>query len=221
MRLYSHQVRGHLRVSKLMRTAPAAPLIVAVIDYVYGFSSPPLVFAALMDETGHVATAALLIVALTKRPSREFTLAALASSVLIDIDHVPMQFGWDVLTRGTPRPYTHSILSVLIAGCMGLVFKRDAGRRARGISFGITAHLIRDVATGGGVSLFWPVTNQNVHVSYAPYVVLLCLLSGVILVRKMGKCLRAPVNLERGRDIDHVSHSSWAHRLRLVPWRKG
>jgi len=223
MRLVFRLETARRQVSPFVQMAVIAPLVVVAIDCIYGIFSPRLAVAALMDEAAHITTAGLLIVALTNCPSLEFSLAALASSILIDIDHVPMQLGWDVLTRGTPRPYTHSVLSVIIAGILGLTLKLDAGRIARGVSFGVAAHLLRDVATGGGVSLFWPVTNRNVHVSYSSYIVLLCLLSVIIVVRNTGKMsanARELLNDDHGRDIERTSHDSWSKRLRLALWRK-
>lgn len=181
--VHSPQIRPRTVLAALWRCPRLLPLAIVLVDYVGWQVSPPLIFAAVLDESAHVATTRLLLLALCRRPSQRFVVAALASSILIDIDHIPMQFGWDLLTRGVPRPYSHSLLPVLVAGCCGLALKDDWARIAKGISFGIVAHLTRDLATGGGVALLWPLTARTMLISYQPYVLLLVVCSGIVALR--------------------------------------
>src|SRR5208282_1230463 len=69
---------------------------------------------ALLDEAAHVATTALALDA-TSATQRPFRLAALVSTVLIDVDHVPDKvFGVTLLTRHAPRPFTHSLSTIAV-----------------------------------------------------------------------------------------------------------
>ena len=49
---------------------------------------------------------------------------ALISSVAIDLDHIPgrLSVGW--LTAGTPRPYTHSLLTIAVVLVSAWVLRR-------------------------------------------------------------------------------------------------
>ncbi len=130
------------------------------------------------DESAHLATAGILLSAWaanrTRTPSGEFVAAALGSAVLLDLDHVPRDlFGSTVLTRGTHRPYGHSLLTVLAAAAGSRLLRTARGRSiASGIAAGTALHLVRDLATGG-VPLLWPLTRRTVKVPYPGYVALL------------------------------------------------
>ena len=58
--------------------------------------------------------------------------------------------GWQGLTGGLPRPYTHSLATPLVLVAAGQL----AGGRTRpiafGAAFGVAAHLVRDLCTGTG-----------------------------------------------------------------------
>jgi inner membrane protein len=128
---------------------------------------------ATIDEPAHLATCLVGLLALSAvlvpRPSTEFLAAALAASVAIDVDHIPGYLGWDGFTGTLPRPYSHSLLVVAVL----LVVGRAATGRGRqillGTAFGVGAHLLRDLATGPGVPLLWPVHNAAVVMPYAVY----------------------------------------------------
>ena len=66
----------------------------------------------IVDWIGHLATGVVLIALL--RPPRRMAAAILVFSVVIDVDHLPLELGSDILTAGTPRPYTHSLLTLLV-----------------------------------------------------------------------------------------------------------
>ncbi|MGB7588905.1 MAG: metal-dependent hydrolase [Solirubrobacterales bacterium] len=129
---------------------------------VYGF----------LDEPAHLATCAialLVMVALTgSRLSSRFVLAALIASVAIDVDHIPAYLGWQGLTGALPRPYPHSLLVVAILFGLGWASKnRDTRQISLGLAFGVSAHLLRDLATGPGVPLAWPLSNDVFTMPYA------------------------------------------------------
>ena len=154
---------------RLVRVGGAGIVLIFAVDAVFGRYSPPLVVAALLDEPAHAATALLVLGAIRARPPAPFLLGALLGSVLIDVDHVPIYLGWDALTASDgSRPYTHSLLAVLAAVLAGRRTDGAVSRVIRGAAFGIAAHLLRDMATGG-VPLLWPVSAQSVRLPYQLY----------------------------------------------------
>jgi membrane-bound metal-dependent hydrolase YbcI (DUF457 family) len=108
----------------------------------------------------------ILVLALVADVSRVFAVGALVGGVLIDLDHAPQYLGTEFLTRGTPRPYTHSLLML---AAVGFVAWRASGRLAvfmSGAALGLASHLIRDMAEpgqNGGVALLWPVSDWGGH----------------------------------------------------------
>lgn len=154
--------------------------VVLVVDSAVRSTNPRRVILGLLDEPAHLATAALLLgagAALRGWPlSRALLLSALAMSVLIDIDHVPMElFGSDVLTAGTRRPYSHSLTTPLVLAAVAALLPRGRARLVlTGAALGVLLHLWRDLATGG-VSLFWPLWTLNIATPYWLYAVSLAL----------------------------------------------
>jgi membrane-bound metal-dependent hydrolase YbcI (DUF457 family) len=142
---------------------------------------------ALADEPAHLATALLFLVALatllrSHRPSVGFLAAAVVASVAIDLDHVPGLLGWHGLSAGTPRPYTHSLATSVALIAVGVL----AGGRARpiafGAGFGVCAHLFRDLCTGPGLALAWPLSDVAVRPPYMVFVAGLVLTAAAIFV---------------------------------------
>ncbi len=132
-----------------------------------------------LDETAHLLTTLLVLWALCPAPGRRFMVPALVASVAIDVDHVPGELGGDWLTAGTPRPYTHSLLTVAVVLAAAL-----ACRRQRivllGVAFGLALHLWRDTSEpGNGVSLFWPFSYRAVRLSHAGYLLVMGLVVAV------------------------------------------
>lgn len=128
----------------------------------------------LVDEPAHLATCIVALLAITMLtgtlPSARFAAAALVASVAIDLDHLPGYLGSHFMAGSLPRPYTHSLLTVAILLALGVALKqRDRRQVALGVAFGVSAHLLRDLATGPGVSLFWPFSSTAVSIPYAVY----------------------------------------------------
>ncbi|HEU5422195.1 MAG TPA: metal-dependent hydrolase [Nitrolancea sp.] len=142
----------------------------------------PLPLLALLDESAHLATTALLVP--RRAPlGRWEALGAAAGSVLVDLDHLPHYFRTSQ-PRPPGRPAPHSALSVAtllgLAWALALSERRRPRRLALGAAFGLTCHLARDAATGG-VPLGWPAGTGNVTISRPGYIVLL--LRGALGVR--------------------------------------
>jgi inner membrane protein len=142
----------------------------------------PLILLGPFDEIGHLATAWVLLVALLPDRCRPLMPWALLGAVVIDVDHIPL-YVWDVGTADPEgRPITHSLTVVLVL----LAFSRLPGRLRTplsGLALGVLLHLVRDVVTGPGVPLFWPVTGTSVLASYSLYVWLLCLATAWAVLR--------------------------------------
>src|SRR5262249_57491100 len=82
-------------------------------DPVAHLQQRPFLWRALMAEPCHLATAMIVLGALARwlgrPPSSRFVWAMLSASVLIDLDHLPLELGSSVLTAGTPRPHTPAL----------------------------------------------------------------------------------------------------------------
>jgi inner membrane protein len=162
---------------------------IALADLLVHQQQLPFLPRALMDEPCHLATAMIVLGALTRwrgrPPGRHFVWAMLGASVLIDLDHLPLAFGSSVLTAGTPRPYTHAlwVVAVLAAAAVltsprtsgtGGRSRRPGGRAAlvstvaAGAAWGVAAHFLRDVATAP-IALWWPASGAGVQVPQVWY----------------------------------------------------
>jgi hypothetical protein len=151
---------------------------------------------AVFDEPAHIATGLLLLgmlpLALRIRYGLDGLLGVLLGSVLIDIDHLPQEFGHEFLTRGTDRPYPHSLLTLFIVLIIAALLSGAWRRIGWGFAFGLTAHFLRDLATNR-VPLGWPVTNHGFHLSYDYYAAIMLLAFALVLWQNWRmKCRVAP-----------------------------
>jgi len=143
----------------------AVAVILALHPVLGGIEASPLIVGPL-DWAAHLATA-LLLLANLRRPLPLATVsAALLAVVALDVDHLPGYLGADFLTTGTPRPYPHSALTVIVALAAAAALRGTGRRIALGIAVGVVAHLLRDVASGGGVALLWPLSADGVRISF-------------------------------------------------------
>lgn len=144
--------------------------LVAGLDLLWSLSvgSNGSLAYGLVDEPAHLATCAVMLLALAalrgRPPSGRFVTAALLASMAIDVDHIPGYLGSHALAGSLPRPYTHSVLLVVLSLAVGLVWRsRDVRQVSLGIAFGISTHLLRDLATGPGVPLLWPASSEVIR----------------------------------------------------------
>jgi inner membrane protein len=159
-------------------------------DELTGWHGMNFAMRGLLDEPAHVATALVILGALVrvrrKLPDQRFGWTMLACSVLIDLDHLPDEFGSEVLTNGTPRPYTHALWTVIVlalawAAARFIVIRSGRPRPAAvelilaGAASGVAAHFVRDIATAP-MSFWWPITDMAVEVPYWWYVLTLAVL---------------------------------------------
>lgn len=154
----------------------AAISFVLLVDLLWGLieGSTGAITYGFFDEPAHLATCviALAALALATRATlpRRFVVAAVIGSVAIDIDHIPGYLGSHILTGSLPRPYSHSAAIVLLLLAFSFVQRRVDMRQVwLGLAFGVSTHLFRDLATGPGVSLLWPLYDGAVRLPYAIY----------------------------------------------------
>lgn len=175
----------------LRLTVVAALTVVLAVDAVVD-EDWPLPVLGLFDEIAHVATAWLFLVALLPDRHRSLAPWALLGAVLIDVDHIPL-YAWDIgaATHPEGRPITHSLTSVLV-----LLALSRLGRLLRtplvGLALGVLFHLVRDVVTGPGASLFWPIAETSVVLPYSLYVGVLCLAAAWAVLRPRRRQPPAP-----------------------------
>jgi inner membrane protein len=170
--------RGLRRVSaaRLLAQATLSPptlLIAAALlcaaDWGYRRVGASVIPGGLLDETAHLMTTLLVVWALGPTVCRRFMAPALIASVVIDLDHVAAEFGYYEFTRGTPRPYTHSLVTVAVALVVAVLWRRRRDLML-GIALGLIVHIVRDMAeSDAGVSLLWPWSDHGYAISHAGY----------------------------------------------------
>jgi hypothetical protein len=143
--------------------------LLLLADWAYARVHAALPLAGALDESAHLCFAALLLLALRQPLGGRVGRAALVASVAIDIDHVPGELGAGWLTVGTPRPYTHSLATLLLVTLAAIAWRR---RRLEliGALLGLTAHFWRDLGeTGSGVALLWPLSSHSDSVPHSAF----------------------------------------------------
>lgn len=150
------------------RGALPAVALILVADALLANNDLPRPVVALLDELAHLATAFLLLSALSAVGSRPFAVGAGLGAIGIDGDHVPGEFGWDIITRGTGRPVTHSLATYGALLLLACALPGAARTATMGTACGVLAHLVRDLGTGG-VPLLWPASKRRVRAPYGAY----------------------------------------------------
>lgn len=156
-------------------------LIVATIVFVIADAGDQLVGSSPwgqgpLDETAHLLTTLFVVWAIGGPVFDRLLVPALVASVAIDLDHLPGELGYDFLTRGTPRPYTHSLLTIVIL-LVTSVFWTRRRELLLGAALGVAIHLWRDMAEPGtGVALLWPFSDNSWGYSHAIYLIAMALI---------------------------------------------
>lgn len=178
-------------LSRLLELSPAtltlAVVVLAVSDWGSRLAGDSLFPGGPLDEIAHLLTTLLVFWALGARVRGRFLVPALMISVAIDLDHLPGRLGAGWLTAGTPRPYTHSLLTIAV-----LLAAAALGPRRRdgllGVVIGLVIHFARDMAEGAsGVSLLWPVSYRPFQYSHGVYVAIMAafvLIDTMVCVRR-------------------------------------
>lgn len=179
------------KIQKAVRS-PFLPILLLVIvlglDSLAQSERTGLIVGGLLDEPAHLATAALILLALAGSDwmlaHRRWTASALAASMAIDVDHIPLYAHVPHIAVDGGRPFTHSLVTVVV-----LLLLAASVRRIRtillGLSAGVALHFVRDVATGPGVSLWWPLASKGVEVHYSTYILMLGIVAVVGILRSV------------------------------------
>ncbi len=182
-----------LSLRRIDSALPAFALVGLVIglDLLWGLfeSTTGSIAYGLVDEPAHLATCAIALLALAALTDSwlpgGFVAAALVSSVAIDVDHIPKYLGTHFLTGSLPRPYTHSALLVVVLLLLAWAISRRHLRQVLlGVAFGVSTHLLRDLATGPGIGLLWPLSGSPIEIPYLVYVVVLLAAATACLRRR-------------------------------------
>lgn len=169
------------------RALAAAVVALVLVDWAYRQVGDSFFPGGPLDEIAHLLTTLIVLWALGPRICERFLVPALVASVAIDLDHVPRELGQHFLTRGTPRPYTHSLLSIVVVLAVAALWRR---RRdvVLGIAIGLAIHFWRDMSEAdAGVALLWPFSDHSFTLSHAGYLIVMGLLAAVAA----GRCRRA------------------------------
>ena len=171
-------VRSLLRLGPV--TLPVAAAVFIGADAAYRTAGDSFIPGGPLDETAHLLTALIVLWALGPRICERFMIPALIASVAIDLDHVPQYLGDHFLTQGTPRPYTHSLLTIVVVLGLSLVWRR---RRdvLLGVALGLVIHFWRDLSeSNAGVSLLWPFSDHAFTLSHMSYLIVMaaCVVAG-------------------------------------------
>ena len=166
----------HLRAWQRHLLAPSptclvvAAILLAVGDWAARLAGDSVIPGGPLDELAHLLTTLLVFWALGSRARKRFLVPALIASVAIDIDHIPDRLGVDWLTAGTPRPYTHSLLMIVVLITAAVMWRRRSDVLV-GLAIGLGIHLFRDMGEGGsGVSLLWPFSYHSFQYPHGLYV---------------------------------------------------
>jgi inner membrane protein len=169
--------------------AAAGPLALVGLAWIFAADRAlagarlPFLVDALLDEPAHAISAALAMGVLGFGLLQRWWLPLLAGGVLIDLDHLPAVMHLYFLTRGTPRPYTHSLAAVALVLAAALILRGHWRGFALAAAYGLAWHLFRDLAEGGAVSLLWPLSYHRFSLPYAAYATAMCMLAAGWLAR--------------------------------------
>jgi inner membrane protein len=152
-----------------------------------------------LDETAHLLTTLLVLWAIGGAVWDRLLIPALIASVAIDLDHLPAELGYDFLTKGTPRPYTHSLLTIVLVLVAALLWTRRR-ELLLAVALGVAIHLWRDMAEpGSGVSLLWPFSDASFSLSHLSYLVVMALVIAVGMRRSIQRS--AVASIPPGTDL--------------------
>lgn len=187
------------RLRLTARAIAAAIAVLVLADWTYRMAGDSVVPGGPLDETAHLLTALIILWALGRRVCDRFLVPALITSVAIDLDHIPAQLGFDGLTRGTSRPYTHSLLTVIVV-LLASVLWRSRRDILLGVGLGLVIHFWRDMSESStGVALAWPISKHSFVLSHTGYVIVMALFVIVAVARcRQGRPLRRSESVAEG-----------------------
>jgi inner membrane protein len=181
----SAQLTERLASSPLILATTVLLFVAAAIAWSAELVGGSTFTSGVIDEAAHVLTTLLILWALGRRACERFLVPALIASLAIDLDHIPGRLGSDWLSAGAPRPYTHSLLTVLVALGAAVVWRR---RRdvLLGVAIGLAIHIWRDLSdVAAGAWLLWPVSHHATRLPVAGYFAVMAATLAVIAWRSL------------------------------------
>jgi LexA-binding, inner membrane-associated putative hydrolase len=159
-------------LSPLQVLACAAILYFA--DWAFLHSGGSYFPGGLFDEAAHFVTALLLLQGLPSKYRAKIILPALIASVAVDLDHIPEYLGYGFFSEGTPRPYAHSLLTLVVLLSLALALRHHR-KLLVGLALGVALHFFRDLAegNGAGVSLLWPLSTHSFSYPHGTFLTLM------------------------------------------------
>lgn len=189
-----------MTLDRWLRTpwVPAAALATVVgIDRALDARNWSTIPMGVLDDSAHAATSGILLAAFLPRRASRLAPWALAGSVLIDLDHIPL-FAWGALSTGPGgRPVTHSLPTVAALSVAGAIAP-GLRKPLLGLALGVGLHLVRDIATGPGLPLRWPAATTAARLPYLAYLGPLAAVAGAATVRHRRGGRRTTGRLEQG-----------------------
>lgn len=164
-----------------------AALILLIDRWLFG-GSHTLIATGIADETAHASTMVIFLLAFPMITNGPFVAGCLIGSVAIDLDHLPLYLGSNVLTEQTHRPFTHGLLTAGILLAVAVVAGGSWRWIGLGVATGLAAHFLRDMATStAGVPLVWPVATTGFMLPYPVYAATLAgALVGTVIMSSAG-----------------------------------
>lgn len=161
--------------------------VIAAMDRALQQRGLGVLATGLLDEPAHAATATLTLLTGAGWPSlrrhRSFALSAIAAAMAIDVDHLPIYLGFPQFAE-LGRPVTHSLTTAAVLALAWLI----SGRRwpiVAGAAVGVLLHFVRDVFTGPGVPLYWPLSDSIERLPYRDYWWLMVSLTALATLRAL------------------------------------
>jgi membrane-bound metal-dependent hydrolase YbcI (DUF457 family) len=147
-------------------------LTIVLVDRWLAAGERTLPQTALADESAHLLTAFLILATVPVSLPARLVGGMLAGAVLIDLDHLPLILGSDLLTHETNRPLSHCLLSIAVAVVLATLLPQAWRWLLLGLAAGFAAHFWRDLATStAGVPLLWPMQTTGFRLPYVIYLV--------------------------------------------------
>ena len=168
--------------------APVLLGLVIAIDHVLARMSFDVIRTGFLDETAHLATAALVLLAVGHTRGgldRAFVVVVLVSACAIDVDHVPSYVDLGGLGATSGRPVTHSLLLPLVLAAVAAAAPARWRRALLAAALGVALHLFRDVASAPGIPGLWPLVSQDVRLPYSVYLGTLAVVTFVATPRQL------------------------------------
>jgi inner membrane protein len=177
---------GEVQRSRLVCLAPAVLLgVIWLMDSLPVKGSGVVVIGA-VDEPAHLATAVLCLLAVggPRLPlrHRQFFIIAAAMAVLIDLDHLVLYADVPHVSLPGGRPYSHSLVTPLVLLGLAVVWGR-ARPVLVAAALGVMLHFVRDIATGPGLPIWWPLQDREHLLPYGLYFGAIGCLAGVAVLR--------------------------------------